>query len=338
MKTIDDFKKYYDGDYKLLTNNYNDSYSREYSILQKKLNLVIVLSIIIFVFLYLIFKIYAFKVIINILFFLIYNVFVFLIYKKVNSYFVDLVSIKINKLIYKDIFDFIICNNSKKIASDKRISKEYFKKSRLFNLDKLEYNGENFVSFLYDKDKIIFSDIFIYNYKSKTIVDSIYRDGKYYKRTITRKIPREIYKGLYIEFPFHKENNSFIYVISNDFKSIVKNRINSYLSYFGERVELENMEFEKQYNVYSDNQVQARYILSLSLMEKIAKINDEFDNKKCIVFRPDGKVSLFIEDYTIDKILHEKIPCDGGIIPYNYYKECFNKLNSIIRIYNILND
>lgn len=52
----------------------------------------------------------------------------------------------------------------------------------------------------------------------------------------------------------------------------------------GERVKLENPVFEKHFDVFSTDQVEARYILSPSLMEKLIKLDELFGNGLLVSF------------------------------------------------------
>jgi hypothetical protein len=62
----------------------------------------------------------------------------------------------------------------------------------------------------------------------------------------------------------------------------------------GQLVKLENPEFEKEFCVYSDDQVEARYILSPSLMQRIVEFKRKWDTKIYMSFR-DSKVYIAIK-------------------------------------------
>jgi hypothetical protein len=47
-----------------------------------------------------------------------------------------------------------------------------------------------------------------------------------------------------------------------------------------ERVELEDPDFEKLFEVYSSNQIEARYLLTTSFMERLKKLGHFFGSKK----------------------------------------------------------
>lgn len=336
MKTINDFKKYYNEIYQNTINLYEKSYiTLKKEKIKKFRNISISLSFI-FLFLFFVLKLYTLPIVQILLFVLIFIILILTLLFNQQIPFINKISYDINKMILFDIISFIIDNKELEILPDKRISKEHFQKSHFFNLEKLNYNGENFISFLYQNTKIILSDIHIYNYKYKTKVDSFYENGKYYKRTTKSKIPNYIYKGIYIELPFNKENDTYIYMISNNFNNIIKNKIDNSLLYKGERVFLENANFEDKYNVYCDDQIKARYICSLSLMEELTKDCDIEKENTCIVLRPDNKISLFLKNITIEKLLRQKVLFKNNKITYEYLENFFGNINILFQTIDVL--
>lgn len=77
------------------------------------------------------------------------------------------------------------------------------------------------------------------------------------KRTTT--IP--VFYGLYVKVPSLKKFNSFTIIKP-------KNEICSH----GEKIELEDIEFEKLFNVRGSNQIEARYLITTAFMERIVKL------------------------------------------------------------------
>ena len=82
----------------------------------------------------------------------------------------------------------------------------------------------------------------------------------------TRTSYTTIFKGLYLIADFNKEINSETYVYSSGRK---------WFSRF-KRVRLEDPVFEDRFNVYSDDQVEARYILTPKIMNRIVELEDRF--------------------------------------------------------------
>jgi hypothetical protein len=91
-----------------------------------------------------------------------------------------------------------------------------------------------------------------------------------------------IFKGLFISADFHKEFRGKTFVRSDvaekyfgQFARFVQKPIFSSL----ELVQLEDPEFEKEFVVQSSNQVEARYILTPSLMQKMLELKHRFGDK-----------------------------------------------------------
>lgn len=97
-----------------------------------------------------------------------------------------------------------------------------------------------------------------------------------------------IFKGFFFIADFQKNFKGQTTVYRN---SWIKLR-------FGEeRVKLENPEFENSFDVYSNNQVEARYLLTPSLMERLLTLDRKFPGKITVSFR-NSNVMIAIPDGT----------------------------------------
>lgn len=71
----------------------------------------------------------------------------------------------------------------------------------------------------------------------------------------------------------------FIADFNKDFAARTLVHRNSFLNFMmGNRVKLEDPVFEKHFDVFSTDQVEARYILSPAMMERMIKLDEQFDN------------------------------------------------------------
>ena len=102
------------------------------------------------------------------------------------------------------------------------------------------------------------------------------KDGK------TQTTWHTIFKGLFISADFHKEFRGKTFVRSDvaekyfgQFARFVQKPIFSSL----ELVQLEDPDFEKEFVVHSSNQVEARYILTPSLMQKMLELKHRFGER-----------------------------------------------------------
>ena len=137
--------------------------------------------------------------------------------------------------------------------------------------------------------KLVCDDCF--EYKSEDISFKIYDIGAYniatgYKTKITRKI----FEGMLIAAPSFK-NFSGVTLIKPDktFKAV------SDISTVLERVNLEDSVFEKWFDVYSSNQIEARYLLTTAFMERLVKAMDK-EKRQITGSFENGKVFIGVQD------------------------------------------
>ena len=288
IKNEFDFEKYYKNEYNCIISNYYESVKNKRT---KIIVFKIIFSIILSAFvigLINIFNIEAllnnyYSVILIIYFIVIFSTMIMSIKKSL-----DCMMLELNEYIIKDMIAFVSNNDVSEIMyePEKMVSRDSFDKMELFNLDVVKYNGKNYIKVLYNKNSMVFSDIETYIIDTVETKKEIYKDGKKYIRTTRKKKKRIIFKGLYIGATINKENTNHIYLIPNNLNdTVLQSKIMNYISYHGVPVNLENLEFSKKYKVFCDNEVQARYILSLSLMEKINKLDELYKGKNILYLK-----------------------------------------------------
>lgn len=228
---------------------------------------------------------------------------------------------KINKNIIESIVGFISdAKTQPELKENTMISRDTISECRIFNLNDLKVTGRNFMQFGYKGKTITISDSQIYKY--------IKKDKKYVKKYA--------FDGQFISMTFNKPVRSFIYLIPNSFKNI-GNKLLNYIKYDGTKVDLENPLFSKIYKVYSYDEIQARYILSLRLMERMTELDSVFGGKKYIVFRENGKMTLFVENETMETTRNMKLPVFKNFLKeQKYLLSIFKKLVRYAEIYEIL--
>ena len=247
---------------------------------------------------------------------------------------------KLNEDIFRDLLAFISDNELENIIYEpkKRLSEEAFDKMELFNLDVVKYNGKNYIKVPYNKNNMVFSDMKTYTIDIIETKKEIYKNGKKYIRTIRKKKKRNIFEGLYIGATLNKKNTTHIYLIPNNFNNtFLQSKIMNYIKYQGNPVMLENLEFSKKYKVFCNDEVQARYILSLSLMERINKLDELYKGKKYIVFKEGKRFAICIEGLSIENIKKIKLPIfRNKNKEINVLINMFMKLSNLFKIYYIL--
>lgn len=148
-----------------------------------------------------------------------------------------------------------------KYQRDSGISEQTFRDSNLYsNPDR--YHSEDLISGKIGQTPFCFSEVHAEERQTRT--DSKGR---------TQTTWTTLFKGFMFVADFNKDFSANT-VVARDT-----------LFHFGSnRVKLENVEFEKRFDVYSSDQVEARYILSPSMMERIVALDKKFDDNIVISF------------------------------------------------------
>jgi hypothetical protein len=136
-----------------------------------------------------------------------------------------------------------------------------FMGSEIFKVSPDRYRGDDFVSGVIGKTQIAISELHA-EYKTET------RDSQ--GRTQTQW--HTIFKGLFIISDFNKDFRGKTVVLPDTAERLFGNfgkMLQSWNIMRGQLIQLEDPEFEKLFAVYGTDQVEARYILSTSLMKRI---------------------------------------------------------------------
>ena len=340
MKNKKDFLLYYQKEYKKILDKNIDKLNKEY---YKKVKNIILEHIIYFIMvIMLIFVFYnnfsniifmVFIILLVILFFFI----IFINYKLLTNQRKD-ISYQINSLIYQDILSFL--TNDYLYEKNTQLAIEDFNKMGLFNLDILNYRGSHFTGVNIHNKRFLYCDVLLYTTREKVLQDKYYDESDdilyitnyYYDEDIP------IFNGLYYEMNISKKNKDYVYLIPNNFNDkFINKNIYHYISFNGNKIELENLDFNERYQVYSFNELKSRYLLSLTLMEKINELDKIIPNKKYYVFKEDGRIGLFINDFTIENLLEKEIDWKKGISK-KYIGDFFDKISYLLKINEVLNE
>ena len=140
------------------------------------------------------------------------------------------------------------------------IEKNEFMASSLF-MKPDRYKGKDLVSGKVGKTDIRFSLVHAEEEHETHDTDS---DG----HSTTKTEYRDIFKGLFFSADFNKHLSS---------STLVRSGASGFLSQlFGSNVKLEDPRFNNLFQVKSSDQVEARYILTPSLMERMVELRDKF--------------------------------------------------------------
>lgn len=167
-------------------------------------------------------------------------------------------------------------DNNFNYQPDNCISQNLFMASKIFQKYPDRYHGDDYVSGKIDKTAIIFSEVHA-EYK----IGYVDKDGN------RRETWQTLFKGLFFLADFNK-NFSKTVVVLPDFaekKFGFLGRVFQSWNIMRDKViRLEDPEFEKEFVVYGSDPVEARYILSTSLMRRILEFKNKTKKKICLSF------------------------------------------------------
>ncbi len=93
----------------------------------------------------------------------IYNIIIILFLKSLTKNTNKQLLDRIKYLILDDMITLITSNDESKVIPNNRISFQSIKKTKLFNFDKLLYNGSNFIETEFNNKKTIIADVNLYS-------------------------------------------------------------------------------------------------------------------------------------------------------------------------------
>jgi hypothetical protein len=139
------------------------------------------------------------------------------------------------------------------------ISRKDYEKSGLFLKHPDKYAGDDYVEGWRDKTVFCFSELHT-EYKVSSGKNTSWHT---------------IFKGLFFiaDFNKHFHGRTYVYSESNPQLGFFTKMFSSF-AWNLEKVKLESAEFENRFVVYSNDQVEARYILTPSFMERLVKLQD----------------------------------------------------------------
>jgi hypothetical protein len=142
--------------------------------------------------------------------------------------------------------------------SEMHVPSEFFTRSKLFTSQVDRVGGNDYVSGKIDNIEIRFSD---------------FHAEKKHKDSKGRTTWSTIFQGLFIVSEFNKNFHGNTVVLpdtaQNTFGDLIGGWLQSNNTMREDLVKMDNVEFEKEFVVYATDQIEARYILSHSLMKKL---------------------------------------------------------------------
>lgn len=138
----------------------------------------------------------------------------------------------------------------------------------------------------------------------------------------------DLFRGFLFVADFNKEFKGRTYVLRSTVLS---------LSARGMRVYLEDPDFEKRFCVYSTDQIEARYILSTSLMKRITDLDMSFDSRMI-----DSRMTISFFNSTLVIAIpqvrnHFEASIWRSVLDRKFFEREFNTLKQLIGIVDELN-
>lgn len=196
------------------------------------------------------------------------------------------------------------------------INRNDYDKSGLFLKRADRYDGDDYVEGWRDKTVFCFSEL-----HSEYRVSS----GK-------STSWHTIFKGLFFigDFNKHFHGRTYVYSESNPQLGFFHKMFSSFASDL-EKVNLESTEFENKFVVYSSDQVEARYILTPSFMERLAKLQDLMGEETSYSF---VDTNIYVAVPIRDALFEPKIFSENS---YFTLRDYYNTVHIIFDIIDELN-
>lgn len=191
-----------------------------------------------------------------------------------------------------------------------------YKNSGLYLEETDRYRGDDYVEGLRGKTVFCFSEL----HTEKEV-----NNGK-------STSWQTIFKGLFFIGDFNKNFNGRTYVYSENNPQLgFFSKMFSSFAWDLKKVKLESVEFENKFVVYSNDQVEARYILTPSFMERLVKLQELMGDNTSFSF---VNTNVYVA-VPIDEDLFE--PSIFGANDYGEMDRYYNTVNIVFEIIDELN-
>ncbi|OFX58657.1 MAG: hypothetical protein A2066_06410 [Bacteroidetes bacterium GWB2_41_8] len=150
---------------------------------------------------------------------------------------------------------------------DHCMSQESYQRSGIFPHHYDRYEGDDFVTGQIEQTDFQFSEL-----------HTQYKQVTYGPKGQRREHWVTIFRGVFLHADFNKNFSGTTFVLPDTAERLLGKFGQSLqkMSGRGELVKLENPEFEKQFVVYSSDQVESRYILTPTIMEAMVNLSNRF--------------------------------------------------------------
>ncbi len=178
------------------------------------------------------------------------------------------------------------------------------------------FKSEDYIEGKYKSTEIKLSEIEL----TKIVTETEFTN----KGMATKRREVLVFKGLFLITSFNKKFSFSTYILPNSW-------IKVFMGLFSglKRVTLEDPKFEKLFDVYSDSQVESRYLLTPSFMERLAALGRQYQIRCCFI---NGQMMIAVPlnfDFLPSLKLNEKLDYQkikGVICQLNIFFEIIDGL------------
>ena len=142
---------------------------------------------------------------------------------------------------------------------------------------------------------------------------------------LVTKVP---FRGVLVEFEMNKNFEGHTFILE---RAVTSSTIKFDQAKF-EEVKLEDAEFCEKYIVYSDNQVEARYVLTTAFIERFKNMKTAFKAKFIRAAFKDGKITIAID---AGRDLFQMASLDKDT-DSNTFTELFDEILSVLELISVL--
>jgi energy-coupling factor transporter transmembrane protein EcfT len=209
------------------------------------------------------------------------------------------------------------------------VPKDEFLASHLFNDKPGEYTGDDLVSGTLGETAIQFSEIHAKR------VDIVRRSSSSSSTNRTKKTVTPIFRGLFFVADFNKSFKGTTLVLPDTAQKLfgdVGQALQGLNVQNGQLIKLEDPEFEKLFVVYGEDQLEARYILSTSLMRRLV----DFQNRTKKEMRLSFSASKLYATIPFDKELFEP-KIKESLLTISHVQQYYDDLKLVVDLVDELN-
>lgn len=202
------------------------------------------------------------------------------------------------------------------------ISQKEFEDSRIFSTKPNIYSTEDLVTGRIGQTDIRFAEI-----RSKRQTNT----GKSSTTVV-------IFSGIFFIADFHKHFYGSTWVLPDNAERLFGSFVGSLLQKAdifrpGRLVRMEDVEFERLFAVYSTDEIECRYILTPSMMERMVRLRNQYDENIYFAFIN----SSVIIALTTDEDIFEAPSWFRRFADFNYIECHYNRLESLFSLVEDLN-